>query len=217
MASDEYKTILKPSAEGLFKAKGSKFYGYAFPVIDEEGVATFVKTIQDQHHKARHHCYAYRIGLDGDRWRANDDGEPSSSAGKPILGQIDSFELTDVLVVVVRYFGGTKLGVSGLIEAYREGAIATLSQAEIIEKVQTKRLRIETDYAHLSDLMNAVKGGAWEITKQVMETSVSLTIAHRKDGFQEALTSLWLVLAKAYPGDENLEEDPAGYTFELLD
>ncbi len=217
MASDEYKTITKPSAEGLFKAKGSKFYGYAFPVIDEEGVATFVKTIQDQHHKARHHCYAYRIGLDGDRWRANDDGEPSSSAGKPILGQIDSFELTDVLVVVVRYFGGTKLGVSGLIEAYREGAIATLSQAEIIEKVQTKRLRIETDYAHLSDLMNAVKGGAWEITKQVMETSVSLTIAHRKDGFQKALTSLWLVLAKAYPGDENLEEDPAGYSFELLD
>ena len=217
MAGDEYKTITGPSPEGLFKAKGSKFYGYAFPVLDEEQVATFVKTIQDKHHKARHHCYAYRIGLDGDRWRANDDGEPSSSAGKPILGQIDSFELTNVLIVVVRYFGGTKLGVSGLIEAYREGAIATLSQAEIIAKVQTQRLRIQTDYAHLSDLMNAVKGGEWEITDQVMQDSVSLTIEHRKDGFQEALTSLWLVLAKAYPGDENLEENPEGYSLQQLD
>jgi len=217
MASDEYKTISRPSPEGLFKAKGSKFYGYAFPVLDEEEVSTFVKTVQEQHHKARHHCYAYRIGLDGDRWRANDDGEPSSSAGKPILGQIDSFELTNVLIVVVRYFGGTKLGVSGLIEAYREGAIATLSQAEIIEKVQTKRLRIDTDYAHLSDLMNAVKGGAWEITNQVMETAVTLTLEHRKEGYNEALTTLWLVLAKAYPGDENLKENPEGYSIQELD
>ena len=216
MASDEYKTITKPSPEGLFKAKGSKFHGYAFPVLDEEEVATFVKTVQDQHHKARHHCYAYRIGLDGDRWRANDDGEPSSSAGKPILGQIDSFELTNVLVVVVRYFGGTKLGVSGLIEAYREGAIATLSQAVIIEKVESKRLRIDTDYAHLSDLMNAVKGSTWKIINQVMETSVSLTVEHRKDGFDEALTSLWLVLAKAYPGDENLDKNPEGYIIHQL-
>jgi len=216
MSTDEFKTITQPSPEGLFKAKGSKFYGYAFPVMDEEEVATFVKTVQDQHHKARHHCYAYRIGLDGDRWRANDDGEPSSSAGKPILGQIDSFELTNILIVVVRYFGGTKLGVSGLIEAYREGAIATLSQATFIEKVETRRLRIYTDYAHLSDLMNAVKSGTWNITNQVMETDVTLTLEHRKDGFSEALTSLWLVLAKAYPGDENLDENPEGYTLELL-
>ncbi len=217
MANDEYKTITSPSPEGLFKAKGSKFYGYAFPVLDEDEVATFVKTVQDQHHKARHHCYAYRIGLDGDRWRANDDGEPSSSAGKPILGQIDSYELTNILIVVVRYFGGTKLGVSGLIEAYREGAIATLSQAEIIEKIQTQRLRIQTDYAHLSDLMNAVKGGSWNITNQVMENDVTLTIEHRKDGFKDAFVSLWLVLAKAYPGDENIDANPEGYTLEILE
>ena len=210
MASDEYNTLAGES-EGLFKAKGSKFIAYAAPVLSEEDVATFVKTVAAQHFKARHHCYAYRIGLDGDRWRANDDGEPSNSAGMPILGQLDSHGITDAAIVVVRYFGGVKLGVSGLIEAYREAAADAIANGEIVAKVKQRRLRITTDYAHLSDLMNAVKAGGWTVEAQTMELNVELTIGRRADGFEDAYRQLWLTLAKAYPGEERLEESPEGY------
>ena len=213
--TDVYKTIAGPS-EGLFKAKGSKFFAYAYPVETEEEVATFVKTQQQLHFKARHHCYAYRIGQSGNRWRANDDGEPSNSAGKPILGQLDSAQLINVLVIVVRYFGGVKLGVSGLIEAYREATADALAHAQIEERIFKQTLLIQTDYAHLSNLMEAIKGGEWEVVSNEMHADVKLTLNHRVATFEEAFRELWLVLAKAYPGEEKLDENPPGYVVKRL-
>jgi len=118
---DQYYSI-KDSTEGQYKEKGSKFISYAYSVTSEEQVGERLEEIRNLHHKARHHCYAYKIGVDGNRYRANDDGEPGGTAGKPILGQLHSYKVTDVLVIVVRYFGGTKLGASGLIKAYKEAA-----------------------------------------------------------------------------------------------
>lgn len=213
--TDVYKTITTPS-EGIFKAKGSKFFAYAYPVESEEEVATFVKTQQQLHFKARHHCYAYRIGQTGDRWRANDDGEPSNSAGKPILGQLDSAELINVLVIVVRYFGGVKLGVSGLIEAYREATVDALAQAQIVERIFQRQISIQTDYTHLSPLMEAIKAAEWEVVSNEMQADVKLTLKHRAATFDEAFRELWLVLAKAYPGEEKLAENPPGYTIQQM-
>ena len=130
---DTYNTITAAS-EGLFTDRGSKFIAYAFPIKSEEEIKEYLEEIKKEHWKARHHCYAWRLGIDGNTYRANDDGEPSGTAGKPILGQLDSFEITDTLVVVVRYFGGTKLGVGGLINAYKSAAIDALQQVEIISK-----------------------------------------------------------------------------------
>ena len=123
---DTYKTIIFPSEETLFKDKNSKFFGYAFPVNSEEEIKQKLELIKKQHHSARHHCYAWQLGTETKRFRANDDGEPSNSAGQPIYGQIQAFELTNVLVISVRYFGGVKLGVGGLINAYRNSAKLTL-------------------------------------------------------------------------------------------
>lgn len=153
---DTYKTISNPS-EGLFKDKGSKFIAYAYPVTSEEQIREIVQTIKKEHHSARHHCYAWRLGHEKLLFRANDDGEPSSTAGKPILGQIQSFELTNILIVVVRYFGGTLLGVSGLINAYRNAAIDAIDQAEIVEKLVEKQLLIEFDYGVMNEVMKLFK------------------------------------------------------------
>jgi uncharacterized YigZ family protein len=153
---DTYKTI-SASAEGLFKDKGSKFISYAFPVTTETEIREILQSIKKEHHSARHHCYAWRLGYEKLLFRANDDGEPSSTAGKPILGQIQSFDLTDILIVVVRYFGGTLLGVSGLINAYRNAALDAISQAEIVEKVVEKRLKIEFDYGVMNEVMKIFK------------------------------------------------------------
>ena len=212
-AADRYRT-LAGFGESLHKAKGSKHYGFAYPVSSEDEVATYVKTLREQHHKARHWCYAYRIGDDGTRWRANDDGEPSNSAGQPILGQIDAAGLTDTLVVVVRYFGGTKLGMGGLIDAYRTAAAEALSSAPQEDRIRKLSLVVTTDYSHLADLMNAVKRSSWELTAQQMQDQVILRLACSASEYEEALRSLWLVLAKAYPGDERLDEDPPGYRFQ---
>jgi len=153
---DTYKTISNPS-EGLFKDKGSKFIAYAYPVTSEDQVKEIVQTIKKEHYSARHHCYAWRLGHEKLLFRANDDGEPSSTAGKPILGQIQSFDLTNVLIVVVRYFGGTLLGVSGLINAYRNAALDAINQAEIVEKLVEKHLLIEFDYGVMNDVMKLFK------------------------------------------------------------
>ena len=147
---DTYKTIEKPS-EGLFKDKGSKFISLAFPVNSEEEIKEIVQSIKKEHHSARHHCYAWRLGADQLHFRANDDGEPSSTAGKPILGQIQSFDLTNILIVVVRYFGGTLLGVSGLINAYRSAALDAINQAEIVEKLVEKWLLVDFDYGAMNE------------------------------------------------------------------
>lgn len=128
---DEYLTISKPS-EGLFKDRGSKFLAFAYPVSSEDEIKEIQEHLRSEYHDARHHCYAYMLGKDKNVFRANDDGEPSSTAGKPILGQIKSYDLTNILIVVIRYFGGTKLGVSGLINAYKTAAEEALKNAKII-------------------------------------------------------------------------------------
>lgn len=153
---DTYKTISAPS-EGLLKDKGSKFIAYAYPVTSEEQIKEIVQVIKKEHYSARHHCYAWRLGHEKLFFRANDDGEPSSTAGKPIFGQIQSFDLTNILIVVVRYFGGTLLGVSGLINAYRNAALDAINQAEIIEKLVEKHLLIEFDYGIMNDVMKLFK------------------------------------------------------------
>jgi len=153
---DTYKTILMPS-EGLFKDKGSKFIAYAYPVTSEDQIKDIVLAIKKEHYSARHHCYAWRLGHEKLLFRANDDGEPSSTAGKPILGQIQSFDLTNILIVVVRYFGGTLLGVSGLINAYRNAALDAINQAEVVEKLVEKQLMIEFDYGVMNDVMKLFK------------------------------------------------------------
>ena len=153
---DSFHTI-KADASGLFKDRGSKFYAYARSVATETEAQNFLIEIKKENKKAGHHCYAYRLGLDANNFRANDDGEPSGTAGRPILGQIDSAELTNVMVIVVRYWGGTKLGTSGLINAYREGTRLALEEAIRIEKVVEDRILLKFDYSLMSEIMNAVK------------------------------------------------------------
>ena len=153
---DTFKTIEKPS-EGLFKEKGSRFISYAFQVNSEEEVREIVQSIKKEHHSARHHCYAWRIGAEKLLFRVNDDGEPPSTAGKPILGQIQSFDLTNILIVVVRYFGGTLLGVPGLINAYRNAALDAINQAVIVERLVEKWLLIDFDYRAMNDVMKVFK------------------------------------------------------------
>lgn len=153
---DTYKTISQ-ATEGLFKDKGSKFIAYAYPVYSEDEIKEIILSIKKEHYSARHHCYAWRLGHDKLQFRANDDGEPSSTAGKPILGQIQSFDLTNILIVVVRYFGGTLLGVSGLINAYRNAALDAINNATILEKIVEKQLLIEFDYGVMNDVMKIFK------------------------------------------------------------
>lgn len=153
---DTYKSIAGPS-EGLFKDQGSRFIALAYPVESEEEVKALLEKARKEYHDARHHCVAYRIGHTGSVWRASDDGEPAGSAGRPILGQIDSAGLSDVAVIVVRYFGGIKLGIPGLIRAYKESTKDALDKAQIIEKVAGAWLAINFDYAQMPEVMKVVK------------------------------------------------------------
>lgn len=152
----KFNTINKYS-EGNFIDKGSKFPTFAFEVYNEQDIKSALNKIKELHPKATHHCYAYKLGMDDNNYRANDDGEPSGSAGRPILGQIYSNELTNVLIIVVRYYGGTKLGVSGLINAYKKSAQDALNNAEIVEKELQVFLTVETDYLQINDLLNYLK------------------------------------------------------------
>ena len=156
MIRDSYKSIAS-RADGLFKDNGSRFIAQAYPVESEEEVREIVAALRKEYHDARHHCYAYRLGYLGDRFRANDDGEPSGSAGRPILGQIDAAGLSDVLVVVVRYFGGIKLGIPGLIRAYKTSTADALSQAQVVEKVAGKSFRLRFGYLAMNPVMKVLK------------------------------------------------------------
>lgn len=156
-AVQDFFHTIQADASGLFKDRGSKFYAYARSVATEQEAQLFLTEIKKEHIKARHHCYAYRLGLDDNNFRANDDGEPSGTAGRPILGQIDSAELTNVMVIVVRYFGGTKLGTSGLINAYRESTRLAFEAAIRIKKIVEDRILLTFDYSLMSEIMNAVK------------------------------------------------------------
>lgn len=153
---DSYFTISE-AVETLYKIKSSKFLTYAYPVEREEEIPPLLEALRKRHYDATHHCYAWRIGAQGERFRANDDGEPSSTAGKPILGQLLSREVTNCLIVVVRYFGGTKLGVSGLIEAYRDSAAEALEAADVVERTVDVRLRVSFSYISMNGVMKVIK------------------------------------------------------------
>jgi len=178
--SDTYKTIKKAFEGEIFKDKGSKFYGYAFPVSNESQVKEFIDELKSQHHKARHWCYAWRIGDETIRFRANDDGEPSNSAGQPILGQLISFDVTNILVVVVRYFGGTKLGVGGLITAYKTSAKLVLETAKIVEKTIDISFKLTFEYEFLDKVMRIIKEKNLRVDHQVMEMNCAFEISVRK-------------------------------------
>jgi len=156
MFDDTYLTI-EDRAEGVYKEKGSKFISLAFPVTTQEEIKEIVKDIKKEYFDARHHCYAYILGHDKSVFRMNDDGEPSSTAGKPIYGQLLSKDLTNILVVVVRYFGGTKLGVSGLIQAYKQATIDVLNNSKIIEKTVDEVYSVSFDYSLMNDVMKVMK------------------------------------------------------------
>ena len=178
--NDTYKTIEKRSEEILFKEKNSKFYGYAFPVTSEEEIKNHLDSLRKQHHGAVHFCYAFQLGTDKIQYRANDDGEPSNSAGMPIYGQIQSFGITNVLVVVVRFFGGVKLGVGGLISAYRTAAQMALEESQIIEKTIDVSFEISFDYKNMNKVMRVIKEKNLEIVSQEMNESCKIVIATRK-------------------------------------
>ncbi|MCX6171223.1 MAG: YigZ family protein [Flavobacterium sp.] len=177
---DTYKTITSPSSEILFKEKNSKFYGYAFPVTTEEEIKTHLDLLKKQHQGAVHFCYAFQLGTETTIFRANDDGEPSNSAGMPIYGQIQSFNLTNVLVVVVRFFGGVKLGVGGLISAYRTTAKMALDASEIKETTIDVLLKIKFDYKNMNKIMRIIKEKKLTITSQKLNESCEVIISVRK-------------------------------------
>ncbi len=186
---ETYQTLSAPN-QAEFKDKGSRFIAFAYPIRSTEEVKQYVDTLRQEHHKARHWCYAYRLGVDGNQFRANDDGEPSGSAGRPILGQIDSAELTDVLVVVVRYFGGTLLGVPGLIHAYKTSTQMALQSAQIIQKNVEKTVYVRCDYPHLPEVLRLAKIHHAEIVVQDLQLDCRLTVRIPLADYS-ALTTAW--------------------------
>ncbi|MFD1294484.1 IMPACT family protein [Lutibacter holmesii] len=177
---DTYKTIDVAKGDALFKDKGSKFIGYAFPVTSEEEVKECIDGLKKKHHAARHWCYAWQLGIEEVRYRANDDGEPNNSAGNPIYGQILSKDLTNVLVVVVRYFGGVKLGVGGLINAYKTSAKLILEEVVIVEKTIDVFFKVDFEYQHMNKVMRIVKEQNLQIVDQKMELACEFLISTRK-------------------------------------
>lgn len=186
---DTYKTI-KAQSEGTYKEKGSKFIGYAVACYDEEEAKSYLNEWRKAHHQARHLCYAYRFGLNKDVYRVNDDGEPSNSAGAPILGQIQSADLTNVLIGVIRYFGGTKLGVGGLVQAYKTAAKDAIQAGEIIEKKVWKHFQLQFDYETMPNLMFFLKSKQIEIEKQIFESDCILKIGIELDQEQEIIAQI---------------------------
>ena len=178
-ADDTYKTISKPS-EGTYTEKRSKFLAFALPVRSVDEVKELVKDYQKRFYDARHVCYAYMLGAERTDFRANDNGEPSGTAGKPILGQINSYGLTDILIIVVRYFGGIKLGTSGLIQAYKQAAIEALAVADIIEKTVDQDISFAFEYPFMNDVMRIVKEEEPQIISQGYDTDCTMTLRQRR-------------------------------------
>jgi len=197
---DTYKTILNPSPETLFKEKNSKFFGYAFPLVSEEEVKTHIAALRKKHFGAGHFCYAYQLGTDKISFRANDDGEPGNSAGMPIYGQIQSFGLTNILVVVVRYFGGVKLGVGGLMSAYKTSAQMALEASDVVEKTIDVHFLLAFDYKHMNKVMRVIKEKNLNIISQKMEVACEIEISTRKknvDAVLDIFKSLFEIDVKA--------------------
>ncbi|MGS2739609.1 IMPACT family protein [Sinomicrobium sp. M5D2P17] len=177
---DTYKTITGPSPEVLFKDKNSKFFGYAYPVHTEDEAKEYIDLLRKKHHAARHWCYAWQLGTENIQFRANDDGEPNNSAGMPIYGQVQSFEVTNILIVVVRYFGGVKLGVGGLINAYRTAAQMALEASDIEERTIDVYYLLTFDYKNMNKVMRVIKEKNLTIVNQKLELDCRITISVRK-------------------------------------
>lgn len=184
---DVYLTLSKATTEEVYKEKGSKFLAYAYPVTNADQVDELMQLLRKAHPKARHWCYAWQIGVENPTFRYNDDGEPNNSAGKPIYGQIQSFGLTNILIVVVRYFGGTKLGVGGLIVAYRSAAKLALENAGKVEKILTKNLSLRFEYIHMDKVMRLIKENELHILSQKMELDCFLKISVRKSNLEKVV------------------------------
>jgi len=189
MLKDTFLTLQSPTT-GLYKDKGSKFHAYAYPVNSKEKVKEYIDLLKKEHHSARHHCFAYVIGNKGNDVRANDDGEPSNSAGKPILGQIEAKQLTNVLVVVVRYFGGTLLGVGGLIQAYKEATKCALDEGEIVEVQIMDRIKIHFAYNDMNNVMRVIKEEMLEIEQSKMELECDYIVLCRQSKTKHVLERL---------------------------
>lgn len=200
--NDTYKTIAFPSEPFLLKEKSSKFFGYAFPVETEEEIKEILENLRKQNNGAGHFCYAYQIGVEKISCRANDDGEPNNSAGMPIYGQIQSFEVTNVLVVVVRYFGGTKLGVGGLISAYKTVAQMSLEQAEIVEKTIDVHFLVAFDYPNMNKVMRVIKEKNLEIVTQKLELTCEIEIKTRKKNAEQ----IFDIFNSLYPIEIKIKE-----------
>jgi len=199
---DTYRTLDFPSDEILYKEKNSKFFGYAFPITSEDEAKTILESLRKQHSSAGHCCYAFQIGTDKIQFRANDDGEPSNSAGMPIYGQIQSFDVTNVLVAVVRYFGGVKLGVGGLISAYKISAQMALEASEIVEKTIDIHYTIKFDYKNMNKVMRVIKEKNLDIVSQKMEMSCEIEIKTRKKNAE----TIFDIFSNLYEIDIKLKE-----------
>jgi len=189
MDSDTYKTIKAP-AEGLYKEKGSRFVAIAIPVSDQEAIKPILDKIRKEHHEARHHCYAYMIGHERTNWRVNDDGEPSGTGGRPILGQINSYGLTNLIIVVSRYFGGTLLGVSGLINAYRSAAASALQNADQVERTLQEYYEITYPYISMNDVMRILKDESIDQSQQSFAMECRILINFRVSAKEKILHRL---------------------------
>lgn len=189
MEPDTYLTI-KAFSQGLYKEKGSRFIGLAWPVTAQEEIKSILENIRKEHHSARHHCYAWMLGQERQTFRINDDGEPSGSAGRPILGQINSFNLTNILIVVVRYFGGKLLGVSGLINAYRTAAESALKNGEIIELYIKDYYELFFPYSVINDVMKLIKEEEAGQSQQKFELECNMTINFRTSARERILNAL---------------------------
>jgi len=189
MNSDTYKTI-KSLAEGLYKEKGSRFVAIAIPVSDQEAIKPILDKIRKEHHEARHHCYAYMIGHERTNWRVNDDGEPSGTGGRPILGQINSYGLTNLIIVVSRYFGGTLLGVSGLVNAYRSAALSALQNADQVERTLQEYYEITYPYISMNDVMRILKDESIDQSQQSFALECRILINFRVSAKEKILHRL---------------------------
>lgn len=204
MATEDTYRTLTGISESLYKVKGSKHFGYAMPVYSREEIKEQLEAIRKEHHASRHVCYAWKLGLEGKEYRANDDGEPSNSAGKPILGQLQSFDLTNTLVAVVRYFGGVKLGVGGLIDAYRTAAREAIAAGEIIERKVCNRYQLSFPYELMGEVMKLLKDQQLPQSNQefemtcTLETEIRLSAAPQLEAQLEDVDGLdWKLLLTA--------------------
>ncbi len=212
---DNYLTILSPT-EGLYKEKGSKFIAYAFPVDSRENISQRIQEVKKLHVKARHFCLAWRLGFTGDLFRASDDGEPSGTAGKPILGQIDKLELTNVLVVVVRYFGGTLLGTSGLIRSYREATVDALAKATIESYPILDVYKVTFGYDLMSQVIGAIKRKQLIILKQEFTDKGYIELGLPFLKVEEILLQFKADISSVSLNQASMEEWPKGLTVKLL-